>query len=183
MCCHSDNTGMELIMNELKWIVWLFPLLFILHDMEEIVTAKQWCAHGYKGHIKLPFTPFGNTKNTAGFSIAVYEELILWCISAFIGAATGFYGLWFGLVVTNIAHLLLLHIIVLPISFRRYVPGEISAWLTVLPCCYILIIAQDTLQYSSLEIGLWVVIAVIIGFCNMKLLQNNIDKLASFIRV
>lgn len=170
-------------MNELRWFSWMFPLLFIIHDMEEIITAKKWCAKGYKGQIHLPFTPFGNTKSTEGFSIGVYEELILWCIATLLGNISGFYGLWYGLLVMNIVHLLLFHIIVLPLSYRRYVPGEITAWITLLPCCYILKIAQDILQYSAMKMAIWIIISVVFAFANMKFLHKNIDKLTDMIKV
>ncbi|RDU23519.1 HXXEE domain-containing protein [Anaerosacchariphilus polymeriproducens] len=169
-------------MNELKWIVWMFPLLFIIHDMEEIITAKNWCAKGFKKHIPLPFTPFGNTTDTAGFSVAVYEELILWCLAAFVGNIFGFYGLWYGLLIMNIAHLVLLHMILLPISYRHYVPGEITAWITVIPCCYVLKLAQNILQYSIIEITLWVGFGFLFGFINLKILHKNIEKLGKLIK-
>lgn len=168
-------------MNELKWFVWLFPLLFIVHDMEEIVMAKAWCKKGFKQYIHLPLTPFGGTKNTAGFSIGVYEELILWIFATMLGNITGFYGLWYGLLVANIVHLILLHIILLPLSYRHYVPGEITAWLTVIPCCYILKLAQNILGYSAAEIAIWVTIAIVFSVINMKILHKNINKLARLV--
>lgn len=70
-------------MNELKWFVWLFPLLFIVHDMEEIIMAEYWCKKNLKQYVRLPITPFGNTKNTAGMAIGVFEELILWFMVRF----------------------------------------------------------------------------------------------------
>jgi hypothetical protein len=85
------------MMNELRWFTWLFPLLFIVHDMEEIMRAKQWCKKGLRQFIPLPITPFGNTNNTAAFSVGVFEELILWISATLLGNITGFYGLWYGL--------------------------------------------------------------------------------------
>lgn len=168
-------------MNELKWFVWLFPLLFIIHDMEEIVMAKHWCKKDFKQYIPLPITPFGGTKNTAGFAIGVFEELILWLLATMLGNISGFYGLWYGLLVTNIIHLVLLHIILLPLSYRQYVPGQITAWLTVIPCCYILVLAQNILNYSAIEISIWVTIGLVFCFGNVKILHKNIDKLAKLV--
>lgn len=168
-------------MNELKWFVWLFPLLFIVHDMEEIIMAKYWCKKNLKQYVRLPITPFGNTKNTAGMSIGVFEELILWIIATMIGNITGFYGLWYGLLVANIVHLILFHIILLPLSYRHYVPGEITAWLTVIPCWYILKLAQNILGYSVIEITIWVTIGIVFAFVNMKVLHKNINKLSKLV--
>ncbi len=165
-------------MNELRWFTWLFPLLFIVHDMEEIMKAKQWCKKGLQQFIPLPITPFGNTKSTAGLAVGVFEELILWILATLLGNITGFYGLWYGLLTANIIHLVLFHIVLLPLSYRHYVPGEVTAWLTLFPCCYILILAQRVLNYSAVEITLWVIIGFIFAFVNMKVLHKNINKLA-----
>lgn len=165
-------------MNELRWFTWLFPLLFIVHDMEEIMTAKQWCKKGLKQYFPLPITPFGNTKSTAGIAVGVYEELILWILATLLGNITGFYGLWYGLLTANIIHLILFHIVILPLSFRHYVPGEFTAWLTLFPCCYILILAQRVLNYSAAEIALWVITGFVFAFINMKILHKNIQLLA-----
>lgn len=167
-------------MNELKWLVWLFPLLFIVHDMEEIIMAENWCKKGFKQYIHLPITPFGNTKSTIGFAIGVYEELLLWILATAVGSVSGVYGLWYGLLVANIVHLVLFHMIIMPLSYRHYVPGEITAWLTVIPCCYILKLAQNVLHYSAGEVAVWVTIGVVFGFINMKILQKNINRLAQF---
>ena len=165
-------------MNELRWFTWLFPLLFIVHDMEEIIKAKQWCKKGLKQFIPLPITPFGNTKSTAGLAVGVFEELILWILATLLGNITGFYGLWYGLLTANIIHLVLFHIVLLPLSYRHYVPGEVTAWLTLFPCCYILILAQRILKYSAVEITLWIIIGFIFAFVNVKVLHKNINKLA-----
>lgn len=169
-------------MKELMWISWLFPLLFMIHDMEEIVTAKKWCAVGHKKHIPLHITPFGDTKSTQGFATAVYEELILWCLVTLIGNLFGFYGLWYGLFVIYILHLAVLHILLLPLSYRHYVPGEITAWLTFVPCCIILKNSMRILNYSVLEQGLWIFISVILSFANMKFLHKRMDHLADWIK-
>jgi len=163
-------------MNELKWFVWMLPLLFIIHDMEEIVTAKRWCRKGLTQHIPLPITPFGNTKSSSGMSVAVYEELLLLLFVTMIGNMTGFYGLWYGMFIANIVHLILLHIIFMPLSYRHYVPGEITAWLTLLPCCYIMKLAQKVLAYSPAEIILWTTVGIIIAFINLKILHKHIPQ-------
>lgn len=168
-------------MNELKWIAWLLPLLFIVHDMEEIITAKQWCKKNFKQHIFLPITPFGNTQSTSGMAVGVYEELILLMLASIIGNITGFYGIWYGFLIANIVHLVILHIFLLPLSYRHYVPGEVTAWLTLIPCCYILGLAQKSLNYSINEIILWAVVGITISFVNLKILHKYIQQFAKLV--
>lgn len=170
-------------MKELMWFSWLFPLLFILHDMEEIITAKTWCAKGYKKYIPFPITPFGNTKSTQGFAVAVYEELVLWCMVTLIGNLIGFYGLWYGFFVVYTLHLAVLHILLLPLSYRRYVPGQVTAWLTLIPCCFVLRFALNVLNYSIFKQGIWILISIILLFANMKYLHKRMNHLANWIKV
>ncbi|WP_244833920.1 HXXEE domain-containing protein [Clostridium sp. BJN0001] len=138
--------------------------------------AKNWCKKGLKQHINLHMTPFGNAKSTEVVAIAVYEELILWIVATMVGVFSGFYGLWYGFLISNIVHLILLHIILLPLAYHLYVPGQITAWITVIPCFYILKLAQNVLQYSISEIIIWTILGVTIGFLNMKILHKSINK-------
>lgn len=94
----------------MKSIVWLLPLLFILHDMEEIILAMRWKKKegSMKKHIKLPFVFFGNLKDTASFALGVYEELIILTLASMLGYFAGHYELWLGLLVA-VVNLKLLH--------------------------------------------------------------------------
>ena len=79
------------MMNEL---VWLPPLLFILHDMGEIVWALAWKRGemGRKRYLQMRFTPFGAADSTGGFSFCVYEELLILTAASLLGRCCGFYG-------------------------------------------------------------------------------------------
>jgi hypothetical protein len=68
--------------------------------------------------------------------------------------------------------------IIFPLSYRRYVPGVVTAWLTLIPFCYILYLAQTVLNYSNVQITLWIVIGFLLALGNVKLLHNNIHLLA-----
>ncbi|WP_373266005.1 HXXEE domain-containing protein [Hungatella hathewayi] len=75
----------------MKAIVWLLPLLFILHDMEEIILAIPWknSEAPKKRFIQVRFVPFGTFFNTESFSIAVCEELLLLTLVSAFGYFTG----------------------------------------------------------------------------------------------
>ena len=80
----------------MKAIVWLLPLLFILHDMEEIILAIPWknSEAPKKRFIRVRFVPFGTFFNTESFSIAVCEELLLLTLVSAFGYFTRHYELW-----------------------------------------------------------------------------------------
>ncbi|OUM68128.1 hypothetical protein PIROE2DRAFT_4272 [Piromyces sp. E2] len=69
---------MELEMEMQKY-VWLFPIIFIIHDMEEIIGLGIWLRKN-KELLKEKYSFVIKTyKNfsTEGFSLAVFEELII----------------------------------------------------------------------------------------------------------
>ena len=65
----------------MKEYVWLFPIIFMFHDMEEIIGFKFFLRQN-EAELKNRF-PFILRRykdfSTEGFALAVYEELIL-CI-------------------------------------------------------------------------------------------------------
>lgn len=155
-------------------IVWLLPLLFILHDMEEVIFAIEWKKQekGMKKYIKSRFIPFGNIKDTSSFALGVYEELLILTLASLIGRWTGHYELWLGFLLGNIVHLIFVHGILVTLIYRRYVPGLVTAILTVIPCSVIFVKAVKLLQYSSLKLVLSIVIGLGIAFINLKVLHQ-----------
>ena len=74
----------------MKEYVWLFPIIFMFHDMEEIIGFKYFLRQN-TAELQQRF-PFILRRykdfSTEGFALAVYEELIL-CIedsALFVGA-------------------------------------------------------------------------------------------------
>ena len=62
--------------------IWLFPIIFIFHDMEEVIGFGGWLKRNEKMlAVKYPFV-LKTYKNfsTEGLALAVYEELIV-CIA------------------------------------------------------------------------------------------------------
>ena len=137
----------------MKAIVWLLPLLFILHDMEEIILAISWknSEAPKKRFIRVRFVPFGTFFNTESFSIAVCEELLLLTLVSAFGYFTGHYELWLGFLAANILHLILIHLIGTALVYRSYVPGAITALLTMIPCCLIFLASISSLETDSVR--------------------------------
>ena len=158
----------------MKAIVWLLPLLFILHDMEEIILAIPWKNSEAPNtrFIRVRFVPFGTFFNTESFSIAVCEELLLLTLVSAFGYFTGHYELWLGFLAANILHLILIHLIGTALVYRSYVPGAITALLTMIPCCLIFLDALHLLQYPVWKLILSVAAGTVVAAVNMKLLHR-----------
>lgn len=66
-------------MKELFMIIWLFPILFMIHDFEEIIIIKSWQQKNkeYIENRLQKFVPFNFKASTAAFSIGVAEEFVI----------------------------------------------------------------------------------------------------------
>lgn len=120
--------------------VWLFPLIFIFHDMEEIVGFGWWLRKNEKMLArKYPFIlkTYRNF-STAGFACAVYEELVIClaiCAGALLTDSVLMWGLWLGGLVGCTLHFVI-HI-GQSLMVRQYIPAvatsvlclPVSTWL------------------------------------------------------
>ena len=122
--------------------VWLFPLMFIIHDMEEIVGFGWWLkknkcmlAEKYPSVLRT-YADF----STEGFAVAVYEELII-CVAVCLGAAVTdsvwLWGIWLGGLIGCTLHFVI-HI-GQSIVVRQYIPALITS-IIELPCGILVIV-------------------------------------------
>ncbi|UWD47554.1 HXXEE domain-containing protein [Clostridioides difficile] len=159
--------------------IWLFPLLFIFHDMEEIVGFGIWLKKN-KSMLdkKYPFVS-KNYENysTEGMAFAVFEELILcliFCILAVITDNQYVYLLWLGSFIAYTLHLVI-HI-GQSIIIRKYIPSlitsiiclPISIWCISKSICILNCEISTTILYSM--------IGIIIVALNLKFAQSLIGK-------
>lgn len=72
-------------MNDIRMFVWLLPLLFILHDMEEVIFAASWKKKesSLKKYALKNFLPFGTISSAEGCAIGVSEELLILTVVSF----------------------------------------------------------------------------------------------------
>lgn len=138
--------------------VWLFPLIFIFHDMEEIVGFGLWLEKNRK--ILSERYPFilktYRNFSTAGFAFAVYEELAI-CLAICIGAVLTdsliLWGIWLGGLVGCALHFVV-HI-GQSVVMRQYIPSvatsilciPVSVWLIIRSIPKILDKIRDNTSY------------------------------------
>ena len=116
--------------SAIKKFILFFPILFLIHDLEEIVTVEQ-----FQLPIQLPFTI-----STLEFTIAF---VFLWIIVAIgcLNAAKGrnFLGIkplsFFSLLVAGVFLANGIGHVLQTIVFQKYVPGVITAALLMIPYC------------------------------------------------
>lgn len=168
----------------IELLVWLPPLLFILHDMEEIIFGMAWKKRepNIKKYVSIKFVPFGTARDAAGFSACVYEELLILTAISLFSSLTGHCGLWFGMMAANCFHLIVLHIVGGSVVYRAYVPGLVTACITVLPCIWVLLASEHFLHYSMLKMLAWIFIGIIVAMVNLHIMHKFADKIGSWIQ-
>lgn len=75
--------GLALQRISIKRLIWLFPVVFILHDMEEVFTMVPWMEQHSEFMERLPFAPVITT--TAQVAGAVAFEWLLTFVAAYCG--------------------------------------------------------------------------------------------------
>jgi Protein of unknown function with HXXEE motif len=139
-------------MNEFSIIVYLLPLVFMLHDFEEIIFFKPWICRN-KVYLKQRFPkiadkllPHFENLSVSAFSFAVAEEfLIISAVTIYAIHSDNYYA-WIGLFLAFSIHLVA-HIIQW-IIIRRYIPCIVTSLLFLPYCIYgtITILNSDLFQ-------------------------------------
>ncbi|WP_079504942.1 HXXEE domain-containing protein [Mesobacillus jeotgali] len=127
----------------LHTLIWLFPIIFVLHDFEEIIMLEKWMAKN-RGIIKkvLPERLANNvvkqfSMTTAQMSVAVLIVFLFVCSSTFMASQYANGGLLSNIhYFTVVVLIFLLHVFThvgQSILFRSITPGVITSIFLVLP--------------------------------------------------
>ena len=147
-------------MNNIDTLVLLLPILFIIHDFEEIVMAEVW-EKRYKEKISKVWSPkkipFGlnymqNCK-TAAINLGVLGQFLFIAFVCLLSVFFQNYILWYGFMIGFTLHLVTLHVKVI-IDFKKYVPGILTAPIVLIPCLWIIFKAHSILQYDIITVFL-----------------------------
>ena len=160
--------------------VWIFPVLFIFHDMEEVIWLPGFINKNRESIVKrYPIAEkllsvYREGMTTEAFALAVYEELIvLIVISALVEITNAQWamGIWYGGLIGFTAHLVI-HIIQ-SIAIKRYIPSLISSIITLPPSVLLLINTKWDTGPSAL-IGILIGIVGVVA--NLKLAHMLMEK-------
>lgn len=142
-------------MNHMNFIVWMLPVIFMLHDFEEIIMAEVW---GKRYHERInriwpKRQPFGlkyvKEYPTPALALGVNVEFLLFSMVSWLSAVFNSYYVWYGCMMGFIFHLIFVHII-LCIPFKGYVPGVITTVIFLIPSIYYAFVSAELLQLNSL---------------------------------
>lgn len=126
---------------DINFLIWLFPIAFILHDFEELILFEPWLKRNAGviiGRVKDKVPAFLEkqlnsilSKTTTQFAIPIYLIFILTIISALLAAGFGKYS--FFLLASSLFFLHGFMHIGQSIFLRRYIPALITSVLIVIP--------------------------------------------------
>lgn len=152
--------------------VWLFPILFILHDFEEIIGFGKW----YKRNSELIKRKYPKAAimldkifagySTEGMAVAVLEEFILCIVICTISIYSANYNLWIGVFCAFILHLIM-HI-AQAVLIKKYVPSLITSVIEIIPCTMLLRRCMVISNCQTKDILIWSIIGIVIIGVNLK---------------
>ena len=170
-------------MNEFQVIVWLLPIVFMVHDFEEIIFFKSWITKN-SPYLKKRFPslakrllPRIEALSVPAFTVAVFEEFVLLSIITFTAFYFDYYSIWLAVFMAFFIHLLI-HIIQW-IVLKRYIPSIITAILALPYCIWGFIIVLRSHLFTASVIILLSLAGVLFMILNLlfaHILAEKFDK-------
>lgn len=163
----------------MAFFVWLLPVLFTIHEFEEIFMIEAWY-EGHKEKINRLWPkkkPFGldhaGPYLTASIAIGIFCEFIVVILICFLCAIFNNYYVWYGFAVGFVLNSILLHGRDF-IKFKGYTPGIVSIAVLFFPTIWILYQSNTILHYGVWEIVLsTILVNVIFGLATFKVLHKS----------
>lgn len=166
---------MGVIVNDIKVMLWIFPILFIFHDFEEIIFMKSWVMKNRSylcerfPTISKRLLPHFDNITTSSFAFGVAEEFILVSIITIVSYMTDWYLLWVGSFIAFTLHLIIHCFQTLLV--RKYVPAIITSIICLPICIFIIKHIVNVFQLDA--VILYSILAFIIMVFNLLLIHKG----------
>ncbi len=161
-------------------IIWLFPILFLIHELEEILGFEKWYDKNKNKLNKYPKIANKLSKVFSYFSkknmlFAIFEQLILCLLVCIIAVKYDFYILWLAAFIGYTIHLII-HVFQSAI-LKTYIPSLITSLIEIPICSYIIYIMFKHYSFSLYEVFYYSGFAVIIIALNLYLVHKIMKKI------
>lgn len=168
-------------MNTMNFIVWMFPVIFMLHDFEEIIMAEVW-GNRYRKNINAVWPkrqPFGlnyiHSCQTSALAIGVAVEFLLFSLISLFSVVFQSYFLWYSAFLGVTIHLVFVHMLIC-IQFKHYVPGVITSVIFILPSIRFLCVAKMILHYDPGTILLSLLLGIVLIMIIIPVLHKSMGS-------
>ena len=154
--------------------VWMLPILFILHDFEEIIFMPLWKTrhHQKLETFKKPF--FGSVTQGSAFAVGVFEEFIILVFISGFCQITHNSLLYLSFVIAYTAHFIIHYIMCL--QFGGYVPGVVTVTLE-LPIVLMIVFHYWPSEVSLLSVIAYLFVAMALAYTNLKVMHQMMPKI------
>ena len=148
--------------------IWLLPVIFMFHDMEEIIGISGWIRKNYSRIVdRFPAAEriLSTYKEitTAGMAVAVYEELLVLLIICLLTDLTEIPilpGIWFGVLLGFTLHRFI-HI-AQAMQIRSYIPALITSILSIPPSIWLVVRSAAYIPMDAL-----IILGIIVGIAGV----------------
>lgn len=158
-------------MSDFLYIVWLFPIIFMFHEFEEIIFFESWIKKN-KNYLSEEYPKLAKRLlshieglSVPAFTVAVAAEFLLLSIVTVLAVTLNWYLLWLAVFMGYFIHLLV-HMVQCCV-FRRYIPGICTTILSLIYCTYSLWFILYNNLFSIAETLIWTFIGCSIVFVNL----------------
>jgi len=127
---------------KIETMMWLLPVVFMVHDFEEIIMFRPWLDSNRNllaqrfPWLERKIPPVYKNISTSGFAFAVLLIFISISTATYFSVELNLPALWMGIFLVFAIHLIL-HVVQFLI-YRRYVPVIISSILSLLYCGFVI---------------------------------------------
>jgi len=162
-------------------LIWLFPIVFMIHEFEEIIFMRWWVKKN-KEQILNKYPKLGkqvlgqfDIVSTEAFSLIVAEEFLIVSFIVIFSAFTNNYDLYIGLILAFSIHLLT-HLIQ-SIVLKRYTPAIITTLMTGIFCAYAFVKMMNSELLSFNRTLVFTAVLTVIVFLNLKIMYSLVKKI------
>ncbi len=152
---------------KINFLIALFPVIFMIHDFEEIIMFEPWLTKNREilkkrfPLIERFFAKQGFFElSTSAFAVAVCYEFLLLSLITFTSLYFQSFNWWFAIFMAYFLHLFL-HLIQWVI-LKKYIPVLLTTILTMPYCFYTAIVFWDTTTMSLSESIVWILVGVLL---------------------
>jgi len=168
------------MMNELILIVYLLPILFMIHDFEEIIFMKLWIKKNRvyleKKFPVLPEKMFAHAEELSvpAFSLAVLEEFIIISLISITAIWFEYYYIWFALFMAFSIHLVI-HLFQW-LLIRKYIPAIVTTILILPYSIYGFVFILQSEMFSIFQMIVCTIAGLIFAGSNLILMHKVAAK-------
>ena len=174
--------------------VWMLPILFILHDFEEMIVMPLWKIRHHQKLATLKKPYFGSVTQGSAFAVGVLEEFIILNLGHLFDYHKFLFGnefiillfisgfcqithnnlLYLSFVIAYTSHFIIHYIMCL--LFRGYVPGVVTVTLE-LPIVLLIIFHYWPSDSSLLSAISYILVAISIAYINLFIMHLIMPKI------